>query len=125
MSVREWAAMQRRGESRRLAAAIAPKVATFEPGRDILPGIRPVALYGHTPGHVAYEIASRGRTIEDIGDAAHSAIVSLAEPTWEGHIDEDPASGGSNQGAMAMSGRPPRQTRPAVCASLACRTVRG
>jgi glyoxylase-like metal-dependent hydrolase (beta-lactamase superfamily II) len=90
LSAREWDWMQRQGATRKLAAVIAPQVRTFEPGRPILPGITPVALYGHTPGHVAYEITSRGRRLEDIGDTAHSSIVSLARPDWTGGIDEDP-----------------------------------
>jgi glyoxylase-like metal-dependent hydrolase (beta-lactamase superfamily II) len=93
ISAREWAWMRGEAESRGLAPVIAPQVRTFEPGRQVLPGITPVALYGHTPGHVAYEIASRGARLEDIGDVAHSAIVSLGRPDWTGGIDQDPAAG--------------------------------
>jgi glyoxylase-like metal-dependent hydrolase (beta-lactamase superfamily II) len=89
MSAREWASM-RGGQASKLVAAIAPQVKTFEPGRAILPGITPVALYGHTVGHVGYEIVSQGQRLEDIGDAAHSVIVSLERPAWWGWIDEAP-----------------------------------
>jgi glyoxylase-like metal-dependent hydrolase (beta-lactamase superfamily II) len=97
MSAREWDWMQRQAETRTLAAAIAPQVKTFAPGRPILPGITPIALYGHTPGHVGYEISSRGRRLEDIGDTAHSAVVSLARPDWTGGIDEDPVAGAATR----------------------------
>ena len=93
LSAREWAWMRSQPDGRRLAAAIARQVVAFEPGRPILPGITPLALYGHTPGHVGYEIASRGAHIEDIGDTAHSSIVSLERPDWIGRIDEDPKAG--------------------------------
>jgi glyoxylase-like metal-dependent hydrolase (beta-lactamase superfamily II) len=93
LSAREWDWMQRQAETRKLAAVIAPQVRTFEPGRPVLPGITPIALYGHTPGHVGYEITSQGHRLEDIGDTAHSFIVSLAKPDWTGGIDVDPAAG--------------------------------
>lgn len=97
LSANEWAWMRAQPETRKLAAAIAPQVRTFEPGRPILPGVTPIALYGHTPGHVAYEIVSRGRRLEDIGDTAHSSIVSLARPDWTGGIDVDPAAGAATR----------------------------
>ena len=97
MSAREWDGMGRQAATRKLAAVIAPQVRTFEPGRPILPGITPIALYGHTPGHVAYEITSRGHRLEDIGDTAHSSIVSLGRPDWTGGIDEDPAAGAATR----------------------------
>jgi glyoxylase-like metal-dependent hydrolase (beta-lactamase superfamily II) len=97
MSASEWDWMQRQAETRKLAAVIAPQVRSFEPGRRVLPGITPIALYGHTPGHVGYEITSRGRRLEDIGDTAHSSIVSLAKPDWTGGIDENPAAGAATR----------------------------
>jgi glyoxylase-like metal-dependent hydrolase (beta-lactamase superfamily II) len=97
LSAREWTWMRSQPDARRLAAVIAPQVETFEPGRPILPGITPLALYGHTPGHVGYEIASRGAHLEDIGDTAHSSIVSLERPDWTGRIDEDPTAGAATR----------------------------
>ena len=97
LSAREWDWMQRQGETRKLATVIAPQVRTFEPGGSVLPGITAIALYGHTPGHVGYEIASRGQRLEDIGDTAHSSIVSLAKPDWTGGIDVDPAAGAATR----------------------------
>jgi glyoxylase-like metal-dependent hydrolase (beta-lactamase superfamily II) len=66
---------------------------TFEPGRPVLPGITPLALPGHTPGHVGYEIVSQGRELVDIGDTAHSSIVSLAKPAWTIAWDPDKQAG--------------------------------
>ena len=90
MSARTWAWMQGGADTRSLAATIAPQVKTFEPGGLVLPGIKSIALDGHTPGHTGYELASEGRKLEDIGDMAHSSVISLAEPDWTGGMDMDP-----------------------------------
>jgi glyoxylase-like metal-dependent hydrolase (beta-lactamase superfamily II) len=91
MSGREWAYAQKIAP--RATSLFASHVATFEPGSEILPGITPIALYGHTPGHVGYEIVSAGQRIEDVGDTVHSSIVDLAKPQWTGHIDDDLEAG--------------------------------
>src|SRR5579862_265293 len=93
MSVNEWAYMQSQDDTRATAAAVKAQVHTFEPGRPLLPGITPIALYGHTPGHVGYEIASNGHKLLDIGDLAHSSIVSLAKPDWAIDYDGDKQQG--------------------------------
>ena len=87
MSSREWAHLQTQGPA--LSKIIAAKVAAFESGSEILPGIKPVALYGHTPGHVGYEITSGDARIEDIGDVAHSSVISLEKPQWLDEWDGD------------------------------------
>lgn len=89
----EWAAMQARPQAAALVAAITPKVAAFTPGAAILPGITPVAISGHTPGHVGYRIVSQGKQLLDIGDTAHSSIVSLAKPGWAIGFDGDKPQG--------------------------------
>jgi glyoxylase-like metal-dependent hydrolase (beta-lactamase superfamily II) len=97
INAREWAAMLAVPGPHRITPAIAAQVRTFEPGHEILPGITPTALYGHTTGHVGYIIASNGQQLEDIGDLAHSSIVELAEPGWRGGIDEDPTAGAATR----------------------------
>jgi glyoxylase-like metal-dependent hydrolase (beta-lactamase superfamily II) len=91
MSAPEWAFLQSKGGA--VATAIAPKVQTFAPGAHVLPGIRAVALPGHTPGHSGYEITSGKDHLLDIGDTAHSAVISLAKPDWTIQYDTDAAEG--------------------------------
>jgi len=97
MSANEWAFMQSQAGSKALAAAIAPQIKTFEPGQPILPGITPIANYGHTPGHVDYRITSQGKTLEDIGDTGHNFVLSLAEPDWTDGFDSDKPGGVSQR----------------------------
>jgi glyoxylase-like metal-dependent hydrolase (beta-lactamase superfamily II) len=89
MSAKEWASMQSQAYLHAQASAIKAQVQTFEPGRPVLPGITPLALPGHTPGEVGYEIASQGQRLVDIGDIAHSSIISLAKPEWTIKWDSD------------------------------------
>jgi glyoxylase-like metal-dependent hydrolase (beta-lactamase superfamily II) len=91
MSAREWEFMKKMTPA--ASKIFASEVVTFEPGTEILPGITSIALYGHTPGHVGYEISSAGQKIEDIGDTVHSSIVELTKPQWVGQIDDDPKAG--------------------------------
>ncbi len=100
MSVKEWAWMQGQPGAKGLAAIIAPQVQTFEPGQEVVPGITAVAIEGHTPGHVGYEIVSGRARLLDIGDTAHSAVVSLAKPDWVMGFDNDPVVGKASRHAM-------------------------
>jgi glyoxylase-like metal-dependent hydrolase (beta-lactamase superfamily II) len=93
MSSAEWAYMQKDADSRATAIAIKAQVQAFEPGKSILPGITPIALFGHTPGHCGYEISSQGHTLLDTGDLVHSSIISLARPDWTIAWDSDKQEG--------------------------------
>ncbi len=89
MQAQEWAWMQSQPGSAALVKTIAPNVRTFEPGTQIAPGITAVAIDGHTPGHTGYEIVSGKARLLDIGDTAHSYIVSLQHPEWAMGFDGD------------------------------------
>ena len=89
MSAAEWTAAQGYAPAKALVKAITPKVQTFEPGAVVAPGITSVAINGHTPGHVGYEIVSGSDTLLYIGDAMHSSIISVQRPEWANAWDED------------------------------------
>jgi glyoxylase-like metal-dependent hydrolase (beta-lactamase superfamily II) len=88
MASAEWEWLRKQGQNEMLKA-IAARVKTFEPGAVIAPGITARALDGHTPGHVGYEIVSGEFRMLDIGDLAHSSLVSLAKPQWTMGFDND------------------------------------
>ena len=70
-------------------------VVTFEPGelgstlRELLPGISPIAAYGHTPGHTAFLVESRGARLIIAGDFLHVALVQFPNPDISATYDMD------------------------------------
>ena len=91
MSSADWTYLQSQPGMADMTKAIAPQVVAFEPGAQVTPSITAVAIKGHTPGHVGYQIASGKAHLLDIGDTAHSSIVSLAKPDWTMGFDGDAA----------------------------------
>jgi glyoxylase-like metal-dependent hydrolase (beta-lactamase superfamily II) len=79
-------------------AALTPygsNVVTFEPGelgstlRELLPGISPIAAYGHTPGHTAFLVESGGARLIIAGDFLHIALVQFPNPDISATYDMD------------------------------------
>ena len=94
MSAPEWEATEASAADDEQRAAlvqtIAPKVETFAPGAEIVPGIvKAVDIKGHTPGHSGYLITSGNESLLYIGDSAHHYIVSVQEPDWTIQFDRD------------------------------------
>ncbi len=86
----EWEALKQDRDAAALVAAITPKVAAFQPGAALLPGVvTAVPVDGHTPGHSAYEIASGDERLLYIGDSAHHFVVSVQRPEWTVQYDEN------------------------------------
>lgn len=97
MSAKEWRFMQRGAETRAIADAIRQQVRTFVPGEQLFAGIRSIASYGHTPGHVMYELASGGDRLLDIGDVAHNSVISVERPQWRLLWDSDKQLGATQR----------------------------
>ena len=89
MSEAEWSYAKANEKLTDIVKVIADHVKTFKPGGQVAPGITSVALSGHTPGHVGYQIASGKERLFDIGDTVHSSIISLAKPDWGISFDGD------------------------------------
>jgi glyoxylase-like metal-dependent hydrolase (beta-lactamase superfamily II) len=88
-----------------LVAAMAPKVAEFTPGADIIPGVvKAVEIRGHTPGHSGYLIASGNDSLLYVGDAMHHFVVSVQKPDWTIQFDADaPTAEASRSDLLARS----------------------
>ncbi|GHF36381.1 MULTISPECIES: MBL fold metallo-hydrolase [Streptomyces] len=61
-----------------------------EGGVEIAPGLRLISTPGHTPGHIAVELTSRGETALITGDCIHHPV-QLARPAIGACVDIDPA----------------------------------
>ena len=57
---------------------------------EVAEGVRFESTPGHTPGHVAVRISSRGEEAVITGDLVHHPA-QFAEPGWEDKADSDPA----------------------------------
>jgi len=79
-------------------AALAPygsRVETFEPAElgsklsELLPGISPIAAYGHTPGHTVFLLESGKAKLLIIADLLHVALVQFPAPEISATYDVD------------------------------------
>jgi glyoxylase-like metal-dependent hydrolase (beta-lactamase superfamily II) len=106
LSVNEWTAIQANAQLATLVAAATPRVATFEPGAELVPGtVTAVDIQGHTPGHSGYLITSGEASLLYIADAVHHSVISVQRPDW----------------TIAFDGNAPlaQESRKAVLASAA------
>ena len=84
-----------------LMSAIKPKIATFAPGAQIIPGVvKAVEIKGHTPGHSGYLITSGESSLLYVGDAVHHYVVSVQQPEWPNGFDGDPVEAAASRGAL-------------------------
>ena len=79
---------------------LAGKTRFIKPNSAIVPGIRAVEAYGHTPGHLAFDIESDGKRLFFWGDCAHHQVASLARPDWHCVFDVDPTVGAETRGRI-------------------------
>jgi glyoxylase-like metal-dependent hydrolase (beta-lactamase superfamily II) len=84
--------------------ALAPyggRVETFVPGElgsalnELLPGVVPVAAYGHTPGHSIFQLESEGQRLLICGDLIHVQGIQFPLPDTSVSYDTDPAAAAS------------------------------
>ncbi|MEO5889486.1 MAG: MBL fold metallo-hydrolase [Ferruginibacter sp.] len=78
-------------------ATVAPylkagKVKTFDYGKEIMPGILPLASPGHTPGHSFFSLESKGEKLLFWGDIMHAAAVQFIDPAVTIVYDVNPSA---------------------------------
>jgi len=79
------------GAKRRMEV-IEDSVILFDDGDEVLPGISAIATYGHTPGHMAFEVRQGSSAALIVGDAVGNHHVAFEKPEWESGSDQDPTS---------------------------------
>lgn len=68
---------------------LAEKMTFIKPGADVVTGITSVQAFGHTPGHMCYNIESAGKRLLLFADTTNHYAVSLAKPDWHCIFDMD------------------------------------
>ncbi|MDO6478252.1 MBL fold metallo-hydrolase [Shimia thalassica] len=76
------------GAKRRMEA-IEDSITFFDDGEEILPGVAARATYGHTPGHMGFELRSGSESVMVVGDAIGNHHVAFAAPTLLSGSDQD------------------------------------
>ncbi len=74
--------------ARRVFSPIAATVVRFEPGTEILPGVRSIPAYGHTPGHTAFMIEGGSRKLLYWADTTNISLF-VRNPDWAVLFDMD------------------------------------
>jgi glyoxylase-like metal-dependent hydrolase (beta-lactamase superfamily II) len=67
----------------------AGKFKPFDGATELVPGVRAVAAYGHTPGHTLYMVESKGQSMAMLGDLMHVAAVQFQNPSVTIQFDTD------------------------------------
>ena len=75
---------------RRVFGPIAQTVERFEPGRELLPGIRSMPAFGHTAGHTSFMVESGGQKLLYWADTTNIAALFVRNPDWAVAFDADP-----------------------------------
>jgi glyoxylase-like metal-dependent hydrolase (beta-lactamase superfamily II) len=82
-------------------AAITPKVTSFLPDSEIIPGlVKAVEIKGHTPGHSGYLITSGQSSLLYVGDAMHHYVISVQKPEWPNSFDGDADTAAASRSAL-------------------------
>lgn len=65
-------------------------VRRFEGEADVLPGVKPVASYGHTPGHTSFHVSSGAQQFMVLADVTNVKELFVRNPGWHVVFDMDP-----------------------------------
>lgn len=75
----------------------AKKFKAIEADGELVPGIKAVGSSGHTPGHMFYQVESKGQKLVIWGDLIHVAAVQLPEPAITIQFDSDQKKAGAER----------------------------
>lgn len=76
--------------ARRTFSAMGPDMLVqFAAGAEVVPGIRSVAAYGHTPGHTLFEVTSAGQSFFYLADLTNVPSLFARNPDWAVSFDMD------------------------------------
>ena len=99
LSAREFEYFTKTAPNQGAVNALAPyqtasRLTAINPGElaapvEILPGVKAIAAYGHTPGHTIFQLENSGAKLLIIGDLLHVALVQFPVPEISATYDMD------------------------------------
>lgn len=75
--------------ARHVFAPLAAAAQRFTPGDEILPGVRSLPAFGHTPGHSVFVVDGGKRKLMYWGDTTNVAALFVRHPEWAVMFDMD------------------------------------
>ncbi len=73
----------------KIVVPLANRATMIKPGDEVVPGIRAVDAFGHSPGMLAFTIESEGKRVINWADTAGHYAVSLQRPDLPLDVDDD------------------------------------
>jgi glyoxylase-like metal-dependent hydrolase (beta-lactamase superfamily II) len=61
----------------------------FEGEAEVVPGVKAVNTYGHTPGHMSYLVSAGGQQVMVLGDVTNIRALNMRNPGWHLAFDGD------------------------------------
>ncbi len=71
---------------------LAEKATFIGDGAEVVPGITAIAAFGHSPGHMIFNVESNDKRLILTADTANHFVLSLQRPDWEVRFDMDKAA---------------------------------
>jgi glyoxylase-like metal-dependent hydrolase (beta-lactamase superfamily II) len=76
------------------------KITFVDDGASPVSGITGMAAFGHSPGHMVYQVESDGQRLMITADTANHYVWSLQKPDWEVRFDADKAAAAAARKAV-------------------------
>ena len=73
----------------KMAVPLGEKATFLKDGGEVVSGIRAMATFGHSPGHMSYHVESNGRRLLVWGDIANHYIFAVEHPDWHSSPDDN------------------------------------
>ena len=79
------------------------RITFLDTNGSVASGITGMDAFGHTPGHMIYQIESDGQRLAIAADTANHYVWSLQKPDWEVRFDADkPAAAATRKSVFGM-----------------------
>ena len=77
--------------ARKVFGGLGPEqLGQFQPGQELLPGVKAEAAHGHTPGMAVFTAQSRGETFSYLADLTNVPQLFARQPDWAVVFDMNP-----------------------------------